>query len=408
VSGPPGPSSPLRSTHIPALDGVRGIAVLIVMVLHFSVMRPVTLMEHAYMQVAGLGWAGVDLFFVLSGFLITGILLDARGTEGYFRKFYVRRALRIFPLFYVFLIFLFWVWPAVTGTATDPLPGKLWTLAYLGNFLMAFGGWEALPGHTTHLWSLAIEEQFYLVWPLLVLLLSRPALLRLCIGAIVLGWVSRFGFHLWLGHGIAGYALLPARVDALALGAVLAVIGPEPGWAERLRPWIPRAVSVSVLLLAVTWALQLLVAPTEDPFAPLALRVQLLAFPAVDLLSFALVAYAVLPDQAPGGVLRGSVLTALGKYSYALYLLHIPLRNLLVNRIVPQGRLPQTLGSQLPAQAALIVASILITYAVAWLSWHLMEKHFLKLKRYVEWRTPSAVGAPPPDPVPVAPLVVTP
>ena len=393
-------SLPLRSSYMPALDGVRGLAVLVVMVLHFSILVPSTPGETLFAVGANLGWAGVDLFFVLSGFLITGILIDAKHGEGYFQAFYMRRALRIFPLYYAFLFIVLFVWPFLSPLAADPLGPKLWTLAYLGNFLFAFGGWEAVPGHTSHLWSLAIEEQFYLIWPLVVFPTSRATLIRICVWAIALAWVTRLALHLELGHGVAGYALLPARMDALALGGLLAVVVRNHGWVEQLRRFLPRMVLAGAILFLLTSTITHILTPGDSLLPPLALHVQLLGYPAVDLLSVALVAWAILPGiHREGSFLMNRGLRSLGKYSYALYLLHIPLRNLIIHRIFPDGNLPTFMGSQLPVQVTIILGSVAITYGVALLSWNLFERHFLRLKRHFEYRKEEDAA---PAPVPVA------
>lgn len=389
------PEPPLRSRHIPALDGVRGIAVVVVMVLHFTMLVPTTPGESLLATGVGIGWAGVDLFFVLSGFLITGILLDARGTDGYFRTFYARRALRIFPLYYAFLFVLFVLFPLVRASGHEPLGPQLWTLAYLHNVLMGFGGWEAVPAHTTHLWSLAIEEQFYLVWPLVVLRSSRTLLLRVCLWAVAIAWFTRLGLHMALDGGAAGYALLPARMDALALGGLLALAVRQEGWVERMRRWLPAATVTGGALVAATAVLSVRLSPGEGWFPPLALHVQLLGYPGVDLLSGALVGFAVLPGRSPfRAALTWPFLVKLGKYSYALYLLHIPLRNLLRSRYFAEG-LPTVWGSQVPAQLLLLVACIGLTYLVALASWHLFEKHFLRLKERFEYRSPGERGPEP-------------
>ena len=149
-----------RRSHIPALDGLRGIAVLTVMWLHFVFLVPRTGGERLFWNLSETGWIGVDLFFVLSGFLITGILYDAKGGPHYFRNFYMRRSLRIFPLYYAFLILIFAVMPLLRASGADHVGKQLWMWTYLSNVLFARVGWEGMPAHTTHLWSLAIEEQF--------------------------------------------------------------------------------------------------------------------------------------------------------------------------------------------------------------------------------------------------------
>lgn len=390
------PTAPLRSRHIPALDGVRGIAVLAVMALHFTILVPATPGERLLVAGIGGGWAGVDLFFVLSGFLITGILLDARGGEGYFRTFYARRSLRIFPLYYAFLFVLFVIFPLLRSSGTEPLGPRIWTLAYLHNFLMGFGGWEAVPAHTTHLWSLAIEEQFYLVWPLVVLHTSRRTLFRICLAAVGIAWFTRLFLHLALDGGAAGYALLPARMDPLALGGILALAVREEGWTKRMSGWLRPVAWSGAVLLGATAVISLLFTAERSPFPPLALHVQLLGYPGVDLLSTALVGSAVLPGRGPlRTLLTRPILTRLGKYSYAIYLLHMPLRDLLRDHVFAGG-LPRVAGSQIPVQLLLMVACVTLTYLVSLASWHVFEKHFLRLKdRFAYRHPPGRTGLPP-------------
>ena len=154
------------------------------------------------------GWIGVDLFFVLSGFLITGILYDAKGGPHYFRNFYMRRSLRIFPLYYAFLILIFAVMPLLRASGADHVGKQVWMWTYLSNVLFARVGWEGMPAHTTHLWSLAIEEQFYLLWPLLVWLASRRRLIQLCVGSIAVAFATRLVLHFVFANDVAAYALI--------------------------------------------------------------------------------------------------------------------------------------------------------------------------------------------------------
>ena len=195
------PRNTTTATHdrIPALDGLRGIAVLLVMIYHFSYAwgfsaSPVVTV---YARLSGVGWMGVDLFFVLSGFLITGILHDCRGRDGYFSSFFARRSLRIFPLYYAFVLLVLplsvWLQTGDAAPAVAALRDRGgWYLGYAVNFMVALdGGWATSMPHTEHLWSLALEEQFYLVWPPLVLLLSRRALIRTSAVLVVVALAAR-------------------------------------------------------------------------------------------------------------------------------------------------------------------------------------------------------------------------
>ena len=190
---PPGPSR--WRGHIKPLDGLRGIAILLVMWFHFAwPAKAQGLITRLYVSVAALGWVGVDLFFVLSGFLITGILLDSKRGAGYFRNFYARRVLRIFPLYYAVLLVTLVILPLIVPYDTPALKrlleGQGWLWLYSTNISVAVehGNWIASADwlRMGALWSLAVEEHFYLVWPLLVFFLSRRALLRTSIAMIVL------------------------------------------------------------------------------------------------------------------------------------------------------------------------------------------------------------------------------
>lgn len=394
---------PALGGHIPALDGLRGIAVLAVLVLHFTIMRPLSTMEMGFVRVLGMGWTGVDLFFVLSGFLITGILYDAKGGEWYFRNFYMRRTLRIFPLYYAYLTLLFVVLPLLVPATRPDYRGfdnVFWLWTYLGNVRFALGGWEAMPGHTTHLWSLAVEEQFYLVWPLLVWATSRRGMIRICVGAVVAATLIRIGLHL-AAEPVAAYALMPARMDALAIGALIALVGRGPAGIPALKLCVRPAVaatSAALVLVAVASA-------DRGSFLPaLAPAVQLVGYLALAVLFAAFLVAAISAPRGGRlhGLLTSATLVSFGKYSYALYLLHIPLRNLLRTRF-GGAPLPQLFGSQIPMQVAILLGAIGVSYVIAFASWHLFEKHFLSLKRFFEYR--HRVVAPAALSVPAAPVI---
>lgn len=395
-------SARVTRSHIPVLDGIRGIAVLCVMILHFTLVDAVSGAERLFFEVTRVGWVGVDLFFVLSGFLITGILYDAKGGAHFFRNFYMRRVLRIFPLYYAFLVLVLVLLPTVRPAATVPAETQFWLWTYLSNILFARVGWEGMPGHTTHLWSLAIEEQFYMLWPLVVFFASRRRLVQICVGAIVFAELTRIGLHYTAPDGIAGYALMPARIDALAVGALVAVLAREPSGAAMLLRF-----SRPVMLGAALW-LAIVIGWTQVAVGgilpPLDVRVQLGAYTAISLLFGALLVRAIAaPDSSRGArVLNSASLAAFGRYSYALYMIHILVRNVFHGQLAALGgKLPTVLGSQLPAQVGVLVAGIGVSYALALASWHLFEKHFLAMKRFFDYERRGAPSSLPSD-VPVS------
>jgi peptidoglycan/LPS O-acetylase OafA/YrhL len=381
---------------------MRGIAVLLVMVLHFALVEGATGAERLFFGVTRVGWVGVDLFFVLSGFLITGILYDARGGAHFFRNFYMRRVLRIFPLYYAFLFLVLVLLPIARPASAPPAGTQFWLWTYLSNVLFARVGWEGMPGHTTHLWSLAIEEQFYLLWPLVVFFASRRRLVQVCVGAIVFAELTRIGLHYTAPDGIGAYALMPARIDALAIGALVAVLAREPsGAATLLRFARPVMLGAALWLAIIIGWTQL---ASGETLPPLDVRVQLGAYTAISLFFGALLVRAVAaPDSSRSArVLSSATLAAFGRYSYALYLIHILVRNVFHGQLMQAGgRLPTVLGSQLPAQVGVLLAGVGISYVLAFASWHLFEKHFLALKRFFNYER-RKVAAPLPSDAPVS------
>ena len=201
---------------------LRGIAILAVILLHLTsalTVAPESLSARLLKQAGSFGWSGVDLFFVLSGFLITGILADTRDAPRRFRTFYARRALRILPLYYGFLLLLFAV-PALLGARAyvTPLDQQLPYWLYLQNIWWLRT--EAL-AFSAHLWTLAIEEQFYLAWPLLIFTLSPRNALRAC-AALLLGTLAYRVAAVLTGADLhAVYFQTPARLDGLALGGAI-------------------------------------------------------------------------------------------------------------------------------------------------------------------------------------------
>ncbi|MBI5289673.1 MAG: acyltransferase, partial [Chloroflexi bacterium] len=251
--------------HIPALDGLRGLAVLLVLFNHAQVeivLRMTAPADRAWvdqltLKIWSAWWSGVDLFFVLSGFLITRILLQAKSGPGYFRTFYARRALRIFPLYYLFLVFLMalthWRDATYLNTYGGLFRHQVWFWSYLSNYPLALSRVFDIQGFpATHLWTLAIEEQFYLVWPLIVLVLGRRNLMAACVAVAALALGLRIIATLDISEGwavgLSPYYLTPMKLDTLAIGALIACLATEP------RAWrIARKCAPAIGLIALAW-----------------------------------------------------------------------------------------------------------------------------------------------------------
>ncbi len=367
----------MKQPHVPELDGVRGIAVLLVILVHFGDYVPTQRIPIADALRAGFdfGWVGVDLFFVLSGFLITGILLEAKGSPNYFRSFYMRRVLRILPLYYLSVAVYFWL----IRPGQVPASEQVWYWTYLANWRIAYDP-DTLVG-LSHFWSLAIEEQFYLVWPLLVFLVPESALLWVCVGFILsaLGLRNVPAFQaLHAQYYQFLYALTPFRVDSLAFGALSAVVMRRRPLAALADRWLGAAFLTGCLATISVVA----AGRSIQPFTNL---MDVWGFSAIALVCATVVFYARSRTGSNAlfpKALRSGVLRSFGKYSYAIYIIQWPL-SLKVDEFF---RTRIAWGGGLGAALVSIVVGTALSYGLAWLSWNLIEKHFLRLKAQFPYR----------------------
>jgi len=223
------------TAYTPALDGLGGIAIILVLFHHFTILRPPTEIDRWIANVPLVGWCGVDLFFVLSGFLITGILIDARGSDRYFSSFCTRRTLRIFPLYYL-VVFVSLVvlprFPAWHDLLAGGQPSEQWPYwLYLTNFAVA--SHDAFQhGVLDIAWSLAIEEQFYVVWAVVVWLCPPRLLGVLCTAVVLMAPAARIMALAEGARPIDVYVLTLYRADALAVGGLLAWLV-RHGWLHN-------------------------------------------------------------------------------------------------------------------------------------------------------------------------------
>lgn len=359
-----------RGEHLPMLDGLRGLAIALVTCYRFAKDFPQdTLIGMFLGKLFGCGDRGVDLFFVLSGFLITGILVDARDKQHYFRNFFVRRSLRIFPLYFVALtIFL------SLGYRLDPesfraaIDNQFYLWTYTTNLKMSWEGVWCF-GRLDHFWSLAVEEHFYLVWPFVVYYGSPRRVLRLTLLAAFLCALARILFASSSDNGVAPDVATFFRCDALLIGAFLALQAREAGGLLALRRFAPailiaciavgltaavadrRMLTISHSLWPLLWGSLLLWTLSGSERSPLA---RLLSLP---------------------------VLRSLGKYSYAMYIFQNPLIPFTAG-LWTAASFSNQIGIGWLGHVAYVACMFGLTYAIAVVSWYVLESHFLKLKRY--------------------------
>lgn len=346
-------------SYIPGLDNLRGLAVLSVMLFHcFNA------------DIFKFGWMGVDLFFVLSGFLITGILLDSKSSPNYFRNFIVRRVLRIFPLYYFVLILCLLIIPPVFfGPSFEYYTSnQLWFWLYIQNWLYSKTGFPE--NHSlVHLWSLAIEEQFYLFWPFIVRIFNVK---KLFIFSILIIVFSQF-FRLYLGSELGlvypyNYMATLSRMDALVVGAIIAIlIRKRPLWLEKYT--LPAFV---ISLLCFVSAVLITKSLLFKFLAPV--------YTFIDILCGSLLLLMLSTNKIP--ILRplySPIFSFLGRYSYGLYVYHYILYHIFKYNFEP--RIEAIVGERNVVWVSGIFV-IAISLFISVLSYKYMEYPFLKLKKY--------------------------
>jgi peptidoglycan/LPS O-acetylase OafA/YrhL len=341
--------------RIPQLDAVRGIAILIV-IIHNSLYKfPSLPLQSLFSQ----GWMGVDLFFVLSGFLITGILVDTRQSEGYFKNFYARRCLRIWPLYYSVVLFMFVAVPFLSpsiGSAVMARSSPWWAyLFFFQNILVHNSAGAAGPLGVT--WSVAIEEQFYVVWAIVVRCCSCSQLRRIAIAVICLSPALRIYLSL---HHVDIYSNVFCRLDGLLAGGLLALV-------VRSNTFQPSR------FLRAAWLALFVAVPLA--FVTASFHALWVAFSLSAVASAAFVYLALFATQHWFRVaMTNRALVYTGKISYGLYLLHkIPFDT---EQFLHMDRYP----------APALLMGLAASYVIATLSWLLLEKPFLRLKRFFEYR----------------------
>jgi peptidoglycan/LPS O-acetylase OafA/YrhL len=358
------PAPQTRGSRLPELDGIRGMAITIVLLNHsFSApARHVAWLQDTF----AIGWSGVDLFFVLSGFLIGGILLDVKKSSNYFKAFYARRAFRILPLYYVWVGGYFLI--AVFAGNPETWRSVPIYVFFLENSIRISHGPLGIVW-LSHLWSLCVEEQFYLVVPLAIRFLNRSWLVPILFMTIVIATVSRVCLHLYLpSHSAAQYMLTICRADALAMGVLLAI-----AWRnESLKGKLCRHQGLiqGIVLLLLGAFLYLAIWNSSK----LSLTMAAWGLTAVDAFFAGLITVALLfPFGAWAGICRWPFLAKMGRISFCFYLIH-PTVNQLCHRVL----LHETEAADNWLSIAVTVLAAPLTYYLATLSWKYFEHPLLR------------------------------
>jgi peptidoglycan/LPS O-acetylase OafA/YrhL len=387
--------------HVPALDGIRGVAILFVMLFHYGTASGFVAETWITRKIIGVFanmWSGVDIFFTLSGFLITGILLRLKNEPRFFSTFYMRRTLRIFPLYYSSLAVIFLLLPLLHLPALDwPAVQRVfnaqgWLWAYAEDLAITYHNddfFDPFPLWVGHFWSLAVEEHFYLLWPVVVYLCSRRGLLFACFGLIALGPITRF---VMLAHSMdvaAVYTFTLSRADELAIGGLLALLAQDCSYA-RLSRWARWAAAGSATYLVIS------VAMLRKPFYWTYTAALGFGFTMLGVGVAALIVFAVggSPRSLARRAMEARWLRVFGKYSYGAYVLHTPLQPLWMTLFPPRAisQLANGYGliaSQLAGLLGFVTLGISLTMVLAVITFHSFEQRFNRLKRFWQYGQPK-------------------
>jgi peptidoglycan/LPS O-acetylase OafA/YrhL len=366
----------LNKAYYPNIDILRGIAILSVIIVHCSLNTGIS--TNYLSRFAGFGAFGVDLFFVISGFLITGILLKTKNDKDYFKNFYIRRILRIFPLYYGFLIVFIFIIPYLFPMSkfyNYPLlqQNQLWYWLYIPNIFFSFH-----PEKTVffHFWSLAIEEQYYMVWPVFVWIFVPKNLKKILLLVILLSFTLRCYFLFFYKihfNFFFIWSFTPIRLEAISIGSLVSIIYNETGGSI-----LNKATSNRIMLFLVAMIIALCI--RDKGFSVYTSPVQSVGTLLMDIF-FGFIVFRWVTVQEFKETYLNIFFKKLGKYSYAIYMFH----ELILNQVALKMKslnlqyhwnLNNTLTILI-----IVFITLLLAYILALATWNFYEKWFIKLKR---------------------------
>jgi len=347
----------MKLKYIESLDGVRGYAALMVVVFHFFFSGGADYSHYikTLQKITEFGQHGVSLFFVLSGFLITRILIKSRNDKDYFKKFYIRRILRIFPLYYLYLLFNYYLIPLFLNSECTSFKLQLPYYLYLQNFNEILGFQQNGPGH---FWSLAVEEHFYLLWPALLFFVTPKNLYKIIVISLILIFILRY-FMIDNGYSINYFTF--TRIDQIMVGSILALLEIRNILYTKKTAYTFLIMILSILPLGV------LLYQFQSSFQYIneLLKHTILAF-----FFFAVIGIIIINPTSKiiRFLLLNKIIQYLGKISYGIYVWHMMVIYMLQKLLFFKNILLD------------IFLVILLTIFISHLSYYYFEVKFLKLK----------------------------
>ena len=353
-------STSVTGKYIPALDGLRGVAILLVISFHYF---------QKYTHWVQLGWSGVDLFFVLSGYLITRRLIETNNLPNRYALFYRNRALRILPLYYLVVILIYAGFYLVVSPQNTPrfdfyLNNKASYLFFLQNWLFLYT--RPPEGHLIHLWSLAIEEQFYLVWPLFLYTFYNSKYFKNILWGIIIGVLVFRNILYYFNNQPLYYFHTLCRIDAMVCGALIFFVSTSKKQTALIK-WLGIAAALviiaGVLFLRTPW--------------PTAAFNTTIGYTAFAFLFASVLCYTInSPGSMTATLLRNPVLRFIGKISYGLYIFHyLVLKSCRKETGIILRQLFHGSIKYLPE-----IICLLFSFTLSVVSYYCYESYFLKLK----------------------------
>ncbi len=361
----------------PALDEVRGLAVVTATTYHCFLSTPsigARRVDHWIDTLLPIATMSLDVFFVISGFLITLILCRTREADHTIRTFYYRRALRIIPLYYGFLAFA-WLFLRGLGPRAIGEPGAMkWEWLFLTNVSFALEGGKHVGSLFPHFWSLAVEEHFYLIWPWVIVFASPKLFIRITLFLVVGSFVGRVILAA-NGFAYASWLLTPTRLDGLALGSFVALMHLHK--SDVLRKW--SRPLIAVVVLSILWVIG------GQIFGVATAKARSLTYGTVtspllgSLIAASLVGYLASRNSSrkASGIV-GNFLNSSARYSYGIYAVHIPIIVILFAKTNIKPSMPVD-GYEFPYRLLFSLTVFTLSFIIGMCSWHFYEKQVLKL-----------------------------